>query len=377
MRLSLLYFLFLSIFPWAVRAAEFQTINPALDGAFVSELGLYQFGDALPSHFNILIVGQDNSSNRRTIDGRPVLGSRADIIMVLSISTSAGQATISSIYRGNRPSPGCVRKLGFTPSSDIINGVYTEGGREQFIPCVEGMLEERFQENQEFAELLDQNGEFQIHAFFEGTRTHTIGPVARQSFEIVKNNKWEFISTFGMSAFGAAMNVLNNGEAIQTSLSGDVVDDALEAVDTEDIADYLIVELKERDAYKAAGYQRAFNFATVIADVIGWTAYGIDQYKNENYEFLGRFFGDVISQNFSTSHDFNLLEQNVLKQNGDHLFRQMCFVEGRSPVRIVQWGSNASSYVVYENGEFKTDHAAGSLRDLEIVTIVPTPPSCN
>lgn len=377
MRLSLFYFLFLSIFPWALRAAEFQTINPALDGAFVSELGLYQFGDALPSHFNILIVGQDNSSNRRAIDGRPLLGSRADIIMVLSINTSTGQATISSIYRGNRPSPGCVQKLGFTPSSDIINGVYTEGGREQFIPCVEGMLEERFQANQEFAGLLDQNGEFQIHAFFEGTRTHTIGPVARQSFEIVKNHKWEFISTFGMSAFGAAMNVLNNGEAIQTSLSGDVVDDALEAVDTEDIADYLIVELKERDAYKAAGYQRAFNFATVIADVIGWTAYGIDQYKNENYEFLGRFFGDVISQNFSTSHDFNLLEQNVLKHNGDHLFRQMCFSEGQSPVRIVQWGSHSSSYVVYENGEFKTDHAAGSLRDLEIVTIVPTPPSCN
>jgi hypothetical protein len=55
-------------------AQDFQSVIPSEDATFVEELGLYRFGDSLPKHFNILIVGQDNSTNRRKRDERFLLG---------------------------------------------------------------------------------------------------------------------------------------------------------------------------------------------------------------------------------------------------------------------------------------------------------------
>lgn len=364
--------LFVSVSSFAVD--EYQTVNSQADAKFISSLGLYKIGSVLPKRFNLLIIGQDNSNSKKSTGGRASLGSRADVIMVLSLDTARGASTILSIYRGNSPDDGCSAKLGHGPSSDMINGVYSIGGRQEFIPCLEGMLEKRLHMNPQFFDLLDENGEFPIHAFWEGTRTYTVGPVAKDSLRTVLNNKVAFTSTFGFSAIGAALDVLWHGKDIQSVLNSE---EPVQVSDKNVDSHYLIVELKEREAYKAAGYQRAFNFASVIATILGWSAYGIEQYKNEHYEFLGRFFGDVINKNFSSSHDFKVLEKDVFMRSGGHLLGAACFNQNVCPIRIIQWGEQAASYSVYENGKFRVHGPAGLLNYLKVVPILPNPPSCH
>lgn len=353
-------------------AREAQTINPSDDQELLTKLGMYQMGAPVPERFNLMIIGQDDGAKKP----RSPLSSRADILMVLSIEMATGKMDILSLYRDNPVTSGCIQKLGRTPSyTEKINGVYSVGGRRQFIPCFEGMLEERLKANAELSYLLDQNGGFEIHAFFEGTRTYTIRPVAKASLKVVMGNKFAFLTTYGASALGAALDVLWAGDDIQKVLNAE---EPIE-IDNSDVdSDYLSVELKERYAYKAGGYQRSFNFATVIAYALGWAAYGIEQYTSYDYDFMGYYFGDVINQNFSRSHDFKELEKNVFMQNKGHVLRHACFKNNVSPIRIYQWvENNPRIYAVYENGRIKTNRKGTMLDKLKIVDILPEPPSCN
>lgn len=357
-----------------VSAREFQTIDPEQDQEFINSLGMYQIGAPVPERFNLLIVGQDDggSSSKKK---RASLASRADILMVLSMELATGKMDILSLYRDNPVTQGCVDKLGRTPSyTEKINGVYSVGGRKQFIPCLEGMLEERLTVNPELSNLLDQNGRFEIHAFFEGTRTYTIRPVAKASLNVVLDNKFAFTTTYGFSALGAALDVLWQGDDLQKVLNAE---EDIKIKDSDIDADYLSIELKERKIYPAGGYQRAFNFATVVASVLGWAAYGIHQYESYNYEFLGAFFGDVINDNFSRSHDFKALEKNVFMQNNSHVLKHACFTNENSPIRIIQWVENNSRvYATYENGQLKTNRRGTLLDKLKLVPILPNPPGC-
>ncbi len=237
------------------------------------------------------------------------------------------------------------------------------------------MLEERLKANPELSHLLDHNGGFEIHAFFEGTRSSTIRPVAKASFKVVMSNKLSFISTYGASALGAALDVLWAGSDIEKVLNAETEIN----IDNKDIdSEYLSVELKERYAYRAGGYQRAFNFATVVAYALGWAAYGIEQYKSYDYDFMGYFFGDVINDNFSRSHDFKALEKSVFMQNRGHVLRHACFKGGQTPIRIYQWVENsARTYAVFENGKISTNRRGTMLDKLKMVDILPAPPSCD
>lgn len=357
---------------FSAQAREAQTLNPTDDQELLVNLGMYQIGEPVPQRFNLMIIGQDDGAKKP----RATLSSRADILMVLSIEIATGKMDILSLYRDNPVTSGCVEKLGRTPSyTEKINGVYSVGGRKQFIPCFEGMLEERLRANPELGHLLDANGGFEIHAFFEGTRTYTIKPVAKASLKVVMGNKFAFLTTYGGSALGAALDVLWAGEDIQKVLNAEGETD----VENKDInSEYLSIELKERYAYRAGGYQRAFNFATVVAYALGWAAYGIEQHSGYEYDFMGYYFGDVINSNFSRSHDFKVLEKTVFMQNKDHVLRHACFKGGKTPIRIYQWVENsARTYAVYENGQISTNRKGSMLDHLKMVDILPAPPSCD
>jgi hypothetical protein len=356
------------------HAREFQTIDPSRDQEFINKLGMYQIGDVVPARFNLMIIGQDDRSGSSKMKKNSSLASRADILMVLSIDTQTGAMDILSMYRDNPVTQGCIDKLGRVPSYiEKINGVYSVGGRRQFIPCFEGMLEERLRSKADLSNLLDKNGHFEIHAFFEGTRTYTVRPVAKESLKVVLGNKFAFATTYGVSALGAALDVLWQGNDLQKVLNAeeDVV------VNDKNVnSDYLITELKERKIYRAGGYQRAFNFATVVASTLGWAAYGIQQYESYDYEFLGYYFGDVINNNFSRSHDIKELERAVFKKENDHLLKYACFVSDQSPIRIIQWSENSRIYAIYENGKLSVSRKGSLLDFLKIVPILPNPPSC-
>lgn len=356
----------------SAQAREAQTINPNDDQQLLNSLGMYEIGAPIPKRFNLMIIGQDDGAKKP----RSRLTSRADILMVLSIEMATGEMDILSLYRDNPVTSGCIKKLGRTPSyTEKINGVYSVGGRKQFVPCFEGMLEERLRANPELSYMLDDNGGFEIHAFFEGTRTYTIRPVAKGSVKVVLGNMLSFISTYGTSALGDALDVLWAGDDIQKVLNAE---GPVEFDDSDVDSEYLSVELKERYAYRAGGYQRAFNFATVVAYALGWAAYGIDQHSSDDYNFMGYYFGDVINKNFSRSHDFKALEKTVFMQNKDHVLRHACFKGEMSPIRIYQWvENNARIYAAYENGKITTNRRGTMLDKLKVVDILPTPPSCD
>lgn len=140
---------------------------------------------------------------------------------------------------------------------------------------------------------------------------------------------------------------------------------------------YLSVELKERKVYPAGGYQRAFNLATTLTNILGWAGYGIVQWKAQNYDFLGKFFAQAINKNMSRSVDFAPLEKEVFMRNGEHILSQACFKKGNSPVRVVQWGETANTFAIYANGLIFHSGPASMLKQLTYVDILPSPSDCN
>lgn len=363
------------LLPALASAIEVQTIDPALDANFLSQFpNLWSPGKPVPNVFNVMVIGQDDGGAYNRSLGRKVLGSRSDIIMFVSFNLNQKRATILSIYRDHTPSAFCEQRIGRSAPDGKINGVYSIMGRRGFIPCIEGMMEELIRNAgaEMMNEFLDR-GRFKVHAFFEGTRSETLTPLSKDVLRVAWNNKWALTSTYGVSNFSAAWDVIWNGEDISKALRDDT---DLKITNGKIDQDYLRIELKERKIYAAGGYQRAFNLATVVADILGWAAYGIEQYKKENYEFMGKLFGDAINKNFSRSVDFKAFEKEVLMQNNDHLARYLCRKNNVSPIRIIQWGETNQVYSVYQNGQFFHNSRSSDLRALKYVKILPAPPSC-
>ena len=385
---------------------ELQTINPRLDMGFIESLGLFNAEfDSTPKHFNILIVGQDQiERNRRRSGQRDLLGSRADIIMVLSINTaydpfdSTGfpPATVSSFYRGNLLSRGCEQGLGRRRiEGEMLKGVYRTEGRSGFISCVEGTITERSL-NSPFEYLLEENGSFRIHAFFEGNKVGTIHRVMRDSLSVVRNEWSDFFWVYGRASLLPVINFLTSGgtsfqEALFEQEPTPEDEEAAAMIDLEelekfmqkngsdDAAQRLTREILERNRHLAGGYQRAFNFTTAITNAIGWSAFGLDKTAEDEPSFLSRHFGEVILNNFSASHELRDLEQSVLiDESGRHVLRNLCYRNGHSPVRVIQWGPSGSNYLTYENGAFdKRNTRGGILSRTEFQRFLPTPPNCS
>jgi hypothetical protein len=353
-------------------------VDPLLDADLLSRFeGLAVYDGVTPprafagNRFNLMIIGQDDQGDPKLADGRTRLASRADVIMVLSTDLATKKMTILSIYRDQAPTQACTERLGQSAPDAKINGVYSIGGRKMFIPCFEGMMEENLRAAGLADEYLDGDGHFRVNAFVEGTRSKTIRPVGKGALQVLQDNWFQFLLIYNINALGAALDVLTKGGAIQDSLSPDK---PLEIKEGDVDFDYLSTELKERYAYKAGGFQRAFNFAYVIADIMGWAGYGIEH--SGGYEFLGFYFGDIINQNFSRSIDFKAFEKEFLMAGGDHLFRHACYRGGYSPIKIIQWGEDKDSYATFENGEFRVSKKVTLLKFLKVVDILPTPPSC-
>lgn len=191
---GILRFMLVNCFP-AFAVNEPQTLDPQLDHNLIQRLGLWQPGQAVPDIFNILVIGQDDSS-AGSRNGRSNLGSRSDIIMLLSLNRITKKHTILSIYRDHTPSSGCEARIGSAPDGKI-NGVYSIRGRQGFIPCIEGMYEEFVQYLPQSLkeELVGRSGKIKVHALFEGTRSQTIGPLGKDVVAVVSQNKTSFLGT--------------------------------------------------------------------------------------------------------------------------------------------------------------------------------------
>jgi hypothetical protein len=363
----------------AFAVNEPQTLDPKLDQALISRLGLWSPGQPVPDNFNILVIGQDDSQAGNARNGRARLGSRSDIIMLLSLNRITRKINILSVYRDHPPTAGCEARIGTAPDGKI-NGVYSIRGRQGFVPCIEGMLEEMtgYLPRQVQADVLDRSGRIKVNALIEGTRSQTVSPLGRDIVGVVSNNKMAFLSTYGAGQTAAALGVLVGG-AITGNSPAYLLGSNLSEEEARKMVDpkYLSIELKERKIYPAGGYQRAFNLATSLATILGWAGYGINQWKRQNYEFLGKFFGEAVNKNMGRSVDVVALEKEVLMKDGEHLFVGACYKNGSSPVRIVQWGESADTYSIFVNGKISHSGQVSLLRRLKYVDILPAPSNCD
>lgn len=369
----LLFALTVAVAP-AFATNEPQFLSPERDAALLRQFpNLYTTGAPIGEVFTMMIIGQDNASGgMKTADGRNMLSSRSDIMMFLSMNMRTHEAAILSLYRDHPPTEACVQRMGRYAPDGKINGVYSIYGRKGFIPCIEGMMEEMINAaGPKMRQAYLDRGRFRVNAFFEMTRSLTLQPMAYDLLKIVNNNKMLFLSRYGIAPLGAALKVVVNQKDISTALNGEAPIPA--KIDTKD----LFIELKERHIYRAHGYQRAFNNAWGIANVLGWAAYGINGSKADNYDFMGKLFGDTINRFFSRSVEFKSFERDVLMANGDHALRYLCYSQGHSPLKIILWDDNSRAYAVYQGGRFWRNTEATDLHHLKLVSFLPTPPSCD
>lgn len=135
---------------------------------------------------------------------------------------------------------------------------------------------------------------------------------------------------------------------------------------------YLYIEAKERNAYRARGYQRAFNFARMLTDFLGWVAYG--QYQDPT--LIPLFYG-AFNRNFSRSHNLEEIMSSYTV-NGTNLLANLAYENNSPNAEVVQFGSSERFFIVFAQEEFATDigNRGGLLGALvDGVRIVPQLPS--
>lgn len=359
----------------AQAAPEPQKIDPLRDSVLIGQLpNLYKGGAFLGDRFNILIIGQDEpSTNAKLADGRARLTSRSDIIMVLSLDLKGRNSAIFSIYRDHHPSRLCEKRMGKDSPAIKINGVYSIDGRLSFLPCMEGQLEGMLlKAGASISSQYLDHGRFPIHALMEMTRNQTLVPLGQEAASVVLKNKRRFLGLYGFNLAKALAVVFKPGAFAEALLP------AVEKISDEQVnMDQLFQDLVVRKTHPAGGYQRAFNSAFGIANVLGWAAYGIEGSDRRGYEFMGELFGETIDRHFSRSIDFKTLEQSVFLKNGDHVLRHLCFENGVSPLKIFQWGEDDHSFAIVEKGGIKVSDTQSSLNLLKILEFLPSPPSCH
>lgn len=359
--------------------SEPQFVDPSIDSDLIAKaVSSQSLLSPETDRVNVLIIGQDNRgpqsvARQTTSDDRPALASRADVIMILSVKKSSKEISILSHYRGFVPSPSCQARFGLSGADEhLLNAAYFYFGRQYFIPCLEQVTEELLKASPELAtEYLDADGKFPIHAFLEGTRDNTIKPLADDLVGAMQANWWDMSWIYGSTIFDA-LGVFMSKDNLAAALA----EKSIENISTEDINDeFLHTELKERYAYEAGGYQRAFNVALAVSYVIGWGAFGINQ--SQQLQFGSRYFGAAMDKNISRSVDFSFIE-NAFISNNDQILRYACFSNDVSPLKIVQFGEASGIYATYQNGQFKIPGRKGKyLGHLELVPFLSPPPDCN
>lgn len=359
----MLYLLFSLIVSFSFAANEPTIMNPVDDAVLIKS---FQLADStLDNRVNILVIGLDTpgeNPDQKLRNPRQQLTSRTDIMSILSFDKITKKITIFAYGRDMELDTSCSERVLRSGRGDkLFNATYVLAGRRVFVKCIEQVTVEfinslgNSQESLKLKnELLQPSGTFKLHAIFEGTRNDTVANMKSDIKNITVNSqKWFLSTTYGLNGLSALTKVL--------------------------VGRYLEIELKERKLYLAGSYERAFNNATMLGDALSWIAYGIQQNKGRPF-FTGEIFGSTINKNFSRTTDFVTLERQLVSPDNpnDNLMRYAGYINGVSPVRVIQWGEGHGLYAIYENGQLRVSKGSATmLRSLKYIQILPQPPTCN
>ncbi|MBY0315497.1 MAG: hypothetical protein K2Q26_08260 [Bdellovibrionales bacterium] len=357
-------------------AGEPTLMNPENDARLVQSL---QLADSRTSdRINILVIGLDEKNNRSS---ETPLDARSDIMTIISLDKVKKKVSLFSYGRDLELTPSCSQRIsGRNRGDKLLSSTYLLAGRRVFVKCLEQMTVEFLNVNEGFKrEYLDSQGRFQIHAVFEATRSYTMSHVTKEAFEQTKRNWLFFMRTYGLMSFQELLSVAVNRQALKENFNEALADDS---TPTDQLLSTQIVteELQERKKYPAGSYQRSFNFALFLSDILSWVACGIKSNENSRPFFMGEIFGETLNKYLGRSTDFATFERSLVSHAGpnDHLLKYAGYASGVSPVRIIQWGEERGVYSIYENGELQISRRNHGqfLPALKVVKVMPTPPNC-
>lgn len=350
------------IHPAIADPCEPQTLDPVRDLDLIREIGLPATLEPSDTRLNALVIGQDRRAGKAKHTDN--LASRGDAIEVLSIDRRTGKTTVFSFYRGNLAPSSCWVDVTDSGGAPVVRGeqylanLYRFGQRKKFVPCIERLMEGHLTAG-DLKEFLDEGG-FEIDTILE-TNFVSFRALAWSAFDAIAADPlhlgWMYLG-HSTRLVGAA----NNRAAIRNALmpSGD-----------------LLTNLRERHAYDAQGYQRAFNHAKFLVTALGYAAFG--ENAETEHSHLSHF-RLLFNQHVSASHPFAQLEQALTGPDGRSLLTHAGYESGASTVDIYQFGPRRGQYLLYSGGQKDHSHTRGHRllnaidTDLELV---PAPKNVN
>jgi hypothetical protein len=348
--------------PLAPDYLEPQQLDPEKDTQLLNALGLNADLSKEPI-VNLLFLAQDKRAPRDRAalttlrdggEATKALASRSDIIMVVSLNKTTAKWTIFSFYRGMNTPAACSQSSGVYEA--IITDYYSAAFRRHTIPCLEYMTKQALMYHPELAaQYGGAPNSFRIHALIEGTKEETLDPLAASIKSIALGNKWRLTKLYGINGFYAAMSMFMSKDQLSKNLNGTLPDDKVR-LDT----DYLYVEAKERYIYPAGGYQRAFNFARLVSDFLGWVGYGLNG-DPEVYTLFADAFNKQMSRSFMLQ-DFVTATRDP---KGKSYITAAAYRNNMSPNTIVQFGPTVRSYSIFRNDKFTYMGGAQILNNLK------------
>lgn len=188
-------------------------------------------------------------------------------------------------------------------------------------------------------------------------------PLADDVLKVATGNKIRLLRAYGTQGLWRILSVIARKHELREALSGNSPGYKLTS-DT----NYLYVEAKEREIYAAAGYQRAFNFARLISDFLGWVGYGLS-----SDPALYQLFQPGFERNLSRSMSFGSLV-DAMDLGGKSGIVAATYKNGYSPVRIIQFGPSTVQYSIFHQGRLEHFGAPSLLYKLrDDVQILPAP----
>ena len=325
-------------------------------------------------YVNALILGQDSPNNPKgrirsapaahapASSWEPGLTSRSDIIALLSFDRERRKATVYSLYRGVPAPDACFARAAAKPM--FITDYYAAYGRKAFLPCVLRMFGAHIQADGLAPGMVGRDGAVQIHALFEASRDSSLVPATQGVWGVLLSHAGFFSKTYGPQIFRLRV-------AAQPPPPADLAPPSeapiaiLDGVKMQN-------DLMERHRFAAEGFQRAFNSAQFLADLGGWAAPGFAA-NPDIAEWVEPTFEKMMSYTTPLA-DFSRELQRFSPRSNPWTW--MAARQGKSLVRIVQFGWNPKSYFVYDPSEgpaFVTDRGYFSRVDVEL-RLLPRPP---
>lgn len=306
-------------------AEEPQVLDPVIDQKLIRSLKLDNSAkDWNDNIINILLVGQDGQQvlpypyiTRENGTQVKRLSSRADASIVLSFNRMTGKTSLFSIERNNADP---------TDHNEIITHQYIINGRKKYVQRVKERVEQAVHQLGIESQVLAINNQLHIHGMLE---------LDFQAFKKMISNLRENM----MSSAQLAWAFKGHSIELMSLLKDD---------------NQILRNLRARQNFQSASYQRSLNHALFLSSAIGLVSYTqVDAGAKNLFELpvVAHSFAEL-SRTFSLTQLLNSLR--LVGAEG-HMLERSGFQNGLSTTDVYLLGVDTESYASYTSGQLKVN----------------------